>query len=91
MAKYHDLQNQTVTNSAAEFAAALEPETDYVLMSSVDAWWKIGAAPTAGTDGHFIGAGQPLRIRTGESQKLQIIRDSSDGNASLSKITGPLI
>lgn len=79
---------QTVTNASAQFTLTLVDGQLYRLCSSTAAWIKFGANPTAtiaGANCHFITPNYPTTILVnGTGQKVAIIRDAVDGNASLS-------
>jgi len=78
----------TVTNTSQKFTAMVAGN-QYVLRSSVNCYFKVGpsASVTASAaDGsHFLAAGMPAYVaKKGADDTVAIIRDSSDGAATLS-------
>jgi hypothetical protein len=81
--------SRTVTVASGQFAAMV-PGKQYRLASSTNCWFKFGANPTAvaaADDNHFLGAGDfCLVAASGANTVIAIIRDTADGNASLSLV-----
>lgn len=76
----------TVTVASAQFASMIEGNK-YRLVSTTNAWVKLGSNPTAvaATDGNlYLPANSVLEIfAVPGNLKVAIIRDTADGNASL--------
>jgi len=82
---------KAVTSSSTQFDTTMTSGVQYVLRASVDLWFRCDSAnPTAVADtdqNHFLKAGQTAYC-AGGGFKVAIIRDSVDGDATLSEV-GP--
>lgn len=87
-------QYSTVTSSSQKFTNACDPLAVYILSSSVDCWFSVGAtggSASAGAGSHFLAAGVRAEISVPDATNgfVHIIREgSSDGKASLTLISG---
>jgi hypothetical protein len=81
---------KAVTSSSTQFDTTMIAGVQYVLRSSVDCWIRTGSNPTAAADtdeNHFVKAGFPVLLAKKETAtKVAIIRDSADGDATLSAL-----
>lgn len=87
-------QVSTVTNSSAKFTNEMAVGQVYRLAVNTNTWFKVtvtgGSAAADTTDNHFLGSGQAVFLRspgTGDGF-VHVIRDSADGDASLSLCEG---
>lgn len=79
-----------VTSTSAQFSTTMVSGCTYELTSSARAWIKIAANPTAEADttgNLLIAPDTPTRIAAqGSANKVAIIRDTADGDATLARI-----
>lgn len=78
--------------ASALFDTTLVQGMQYVLSSNTNCWFKVtdsGGSASVGDGSHYLAAGQRAPIsRKGSNNRVAIIRDAADGNASLSEVTG---
>lgn len=83
---------RTVVTASALFDTVMASGQQYLLTSTTNCWFTIGTsgATAAASDGsHYLAAGQyRLVAAQGSNTRVAIIRDTADGNASLSLIQG---
>jgi len=81
-----------VTSTSTQFDTTMVSGVQYVVTSSVACWIRIGSNPTAAADtdqNHYVPANTMVPVAAnGTATKVAIIRDSADGDATLSAIGG---
>jgi hypothetical protein len=81
---------RTVVTASGLFDTTLVPGMQYILSTTTDCWFKVttGAGSASAADGsHFLAAGQRSVVAAkGANNRVAIIRDAADGNASLSEV-----
>lgn len=88
-------QVSTVTNSSAKFTNAMKPGFTYRFTATTDCWVKVtatgGSAAADTADNHLYIKGQTLFLACPDQSSttnsfVHMIRDSADGDATLSLI-----
>lgn len=91
-------QTTTVTSSSQKFTNPMNPGQQYVFSANVDCWVKVttsgGSAAADTADNIMYVAGQQLPLKSPDdagattNSYVHVIRDSTDGSATLGIIEG---
>ena len=83
---------KAVTSTSTQFDTTMVSGVQYMVVSSVAAWIRIGSNPTAAADtdqNHYLPANVARFVAaSGANNKVAIIRDTADGDATLSAVEG---